>query len=163
MYVCMYVWILYICIYIHHIYHICCVCKSIISNAAYIQTYTYSWTLDPGLFSACTFKSDALRKKLRFRIMTLSHFETQPERAKKKPALKRQRKLGVMSRPLRFVFCFVWISLRDLDPWPKSACSEALGLYMCMCYINTYLCVRYICIDEGSWHRCWGLFCETEW
>ena len=119
MYVCMYEYYIYkyMYIYIHHIYHICCVCKSIISNAAYIQTYTYSWTLDPGLFSACTFKSDALRKKLRFKIMTLSHFETQPGRAKKRtPALKRQRKLGVMSRPLRFVFCFVWISLRDLDP-----------------------------------------------
>ena len=56
-------------------------------NDIIFKLYTYTWTLDHGLFSACTYKSEALRKKLRARIMTSNHIETQCERTKTTPAL----------------------------------------------------------------------------
>ena len=143
MYVCMYEYYIYIYIYIqiyvyiyiHHIYHICCVCKSIISNAAYIQTYTYSWTLDPGLFSACTFKSDALRKKLRFKIMTLSHFETQPERAKKERQHSKDNANLVSCQDRSDLFSVLFgfrLEIWILDPNLRA---RRLWVYTCVCVI----------------------------
>ena len=40
--------------------------------------------------------------------MNLNHLETQRERTKRqRQHSKKQRKIGVMSRPLKFVFCFL--------------------------------------------------------